>query len=65
MIPWPFFWKKQISGESGSMPGSIPTGLTMGSAAAPQNTNASLPEGSPVKDRPDLTMGAGDGAAFI
>lgn len=42
-----------------------PYRLTMGSASAPQNTNASLPEGSPVKDRPDLTMGAGDGRLYL
>lgn len=42
-----------------------PYRLTMGSASSPQNTNASLPESSPVKNRPDLTMGAGDGRLYL
>ncbi len=42
-----------------------PYRLTMGSAASPQNTNASLPAGSPVKNRSDLTMAAGDGRLYL
>jgi len=42
-----------------------PYRLTMGSAASPQNTHAFLPAGSPVKNRPDLTMACGDGKLYL
>ena len=42
-----------------------PYRLTMGSASKPENTHDFLPEGSPVKDRPDLTMACGDGRLYL
>jgi uncharacterized lipoprotein YddW (UPF0748 family) len=42
-----------------------PYRLTMGSKDKPQNTVADLPAGSPVKERPDLTLAAGDGRLYL
>ena len=42
-----------------------PYRLTMGTGASPQNTHAFLPEGSPVKDRQDLTLACGDGKLYL
>ncbi len=42
-----------------------PYRLTMGSKDKPQNTNEFLPVGSPVKNRPDLTMACGDGKLYL
>jgi uncharacterized lipoprotein YddW (UPF0748 family) len=42
-----------------------PYRLTMGSKDDPQNTTQALPIGSPVKNRPELTMAAGDGRLYL
>jgi len=42
-----------------------PYRLTMGSQDAPQNTVDSLNAASPVKNRPDLTLSAGDGRLYL
>ncbi len=42
-----------------------PYRLTMGSADSPQTIHDFLPANSPVKDRPDLTLAAGDGRLYL
>lgn len=42
-----------------------PFRLTMGSADQPQNTTAVLHTASPVKNRPELTLSAGDGRLYL
>ena len=42
-----------------------PYRLSMGSPDDPQNTVADLPASSPVKNRPDLTLAAGDGRLYL
>ncbi|MCL2496005.1 MAG: family 10 glycosylhydrolase [Clostridiales bacterium] len=42
-----------------------PYRLSMGNKENPLNTHDKLPEDSPVKTRPDLTMAAGDGRLYL
>jgi uncharacterized lipoprotein YddW (UPF0748 family) len=42
-----------------------PYRLNMGSRDNPQNTVEALPLGSPVKNRPELTLAAGDGRLYL
>ena len=42
-----------------------PYRLTMGSPTKPQTGHEFLPAGSPVKNRPDLTMACGDGKLYL
>ncbi|MCL1817069.1 MAG: family 10 glycosylhydrolase [Clostridiales bacterium] len=42
-----------------------PYRLSMGSKSAPQNTVDDLPAASPLKNRPDLTLAAGDGRLYL
>ena len=42
-----------------------PYRLTMGTVTSPKNSHDFLPEASPVKHRPDLTMACGDGKLYL
>ena len=42
-----------------------PYRLNMGSRDNPQNSTEALPAGSPVKNRPELTLAAGDGRLYL
>ena len=42
-----------------------PYRLSMGSKEAPQNSLELLPDASPVKNRPELTLAAGDGRLYL